>query len=216
MRWNSLTCWILSAGCVIALASAAPVYSAGCAPGATCLPTQATGAPLPTQFVAQCSGTFPDFVTSPAMVVAVSATGPVFKLSQNYPSRAPADDAPWLNIDFTAGVRGANDYLYALRDYSFNGMINADFKPELNNVRPWFYMPMMNFGPNARAASEDSSRWRRRSSCCSVQRHPFIGHSSLLVARSAGQTERYSLPLSWIRKVDAKIFWPVSSNFTPL
>ena len=39
-----------------------------------------------------------------------------------------------------------------------------------------------------------------------LQRQPFIGHSSLLVARSAGQTETYSLPLSWIRKVDARIF----------
>jgi hypothetical protein len=152
MRWNSLTRWILSAGCATALylTPAAPVYAAGCAPGATCLPTQASGAPLPAQFVAQCSGTFPDFVASPTIVAAVPATGPLFKLSQNYPARAPADDAPWLNIDFTAGVRGANDYLYALRDYSFDGMIDADFKPELNNVRPWFHMPMMNFGPNAR------------------------------------------------------------------
>jgi hypothetical protein len=113
MRWNSLPSWILSAGCVVALTPAAPVCGWS-APGATCLPTQASGAPLPAQFVAQCSEAFPDFVTSPATVAAVPATGPLFKLSQNYPSRAPADDAPWLN-DFTAGVRGANDYLYAAR-----------------------------------------------------------------------------------------------------
>ncbi|WP_439360657.1 hypothetical protein [Bradyrhizobium sp. DASA03007] len=29
-------------------------------------------------------------------------------------------------------------------------MIDADFKPEANNVRPWFHMPLMNFGPRAR------------------------------------------------------------------
>src|SRR5580693_3144045 len=113
MRWNSLTHWILSAGCATALylTPAAPVYAAGCAPGATCLPTQASGAPLPAQFVAQCSGTFPDFVASPAIVASVPATGPLFKLSQNYPARAPADDAPWFFFQAEDGIRGANDYL---------------------------------------------------------------------------------------------------------
>ena len=42
------------------------------------------------------------------------------------------------------------------------------------------------------------------------------GQSRVLVARSIGQIETYSLALSWIRKVEARAFWPVSSNFTPL
>gem|GEM_PF-4280384 len=47
-------------------------------------------------------------------------------------------------------------------------------------------------------------------------RQPFIGNSSLPVARSSGQTETYCLPCSWIRKVEASVFCPVPSNFTPL
>jgi hypothetical protein len=138
--------WTLFFGCAFVLATSNSGRAVdGCAPGTTCLSTSATGAFA--QSVAQCSGMFPDFVT-PATIV--PAMGPWFKLSQSYPSTVPANDAPWLAIDFTDGVNGANSYLYALRDYAFDGMIDADFKPELNNVRPWFHMPMMNFGPNAR------------------------------------------------------------------
>jgi hypothetical protein len=78
------------------------------------------------------------------------ASGPWFKLSQNYPSSAPSGDAPWLNIDFRDGIKGANEYLYALRDYSFDGMIDVDFRPQDNKVRPWFHMPLMNFGAGRR------------------------------------------------------------------
>jgi hypothetical protein len=62
----------------------------------------------------------------------------------------PPIDAPWLNIDFKNGVQGANSYLYALRDYAFDGMIAADFRPEANSVRQWYHMPLMNFGPHPR------------------------------------------------------------------
>ena len=148
MGRNLYVSWALLAGSAAMFVPAAVelAYAAeGCAPGTKCLPALGTG--VPAQFVAQCSGTFPDFVTPATMV---PTNGPWFKLSQNYPSSAPANDAPWLKIDFADGVRGANDYLYALRDYAFDGMIDADFRPESNNVRPWFHMPMMSFGPNAR------------------------------------------------------------------
>ena len=128
-----------------------PIYAAdGCAPGTRCLSvSNQGGVPVsdPGPFTAQCSGTFPDFLTATTML---PAKGPWFKLSQAYPSTFPANDAPWLNINFADGVNGANNYLYALRDYAFEGMIDADFKPELNSIRPWFHMPLMNFGPHAR------------------------------------------------------------------
>jgi hypothetical protein len=146
MAYRSRLNWTLFIGCAFVLATSESGRAVdGCTPGTTCLSTSAAGAFA--QSVAQCSGIFPDFVT-PATIV--PAMGPWFKLSQSYPSTVPANDAPWLGIDFTNGVNGANSYLYALRDYAFEGMIDADFKPELNNVRPWFHMPMMNFGPNAR------------------------------------------------------------------
>jgi hypothetical protein len=146
----NLTCTIVTS-CVVALllSTICTAFAAdGCAPKTTCLAASGTGAPA--QFVAQCSGKFPDFVTPVGMV---PTNGPWFKLSQAYPSTAPVNDAPWLSIDFMNGVAGANSYLYALRDYAFDGMIAADFTPELNTVRQWFHMPMMNFGPPAREPS---------------------------------------------------------------
>jgi hypothetical protein len=99
-------------------------------------------APEPGPFTAQCSGFFPDFIVPATMA---PSQAPWFKLSQAFPSALPALDAPWLTIKFDDGVKGANDYLYALRDHAFEGMIEAEFRPENNAVRPWFHMPMMNF-----------------------------------------------------------------------
>ena len=134
------TTLILAAACVGAAAD-------NCAPGTRCLSVKANGEPGPGPFTAQCSGAFPDFLVPAALA---PAGGPWFKLSQDYPATAPADDAPWLKIDFADGVKGANDYLYALRDYSFAGMIEVDFRAQDNRVRPWFHMPMMNFGNGPR------------------------------------------------------------------
>jgi len=120
----------------------------GCAPGTQCL-TVAEGGGPGAGFTAQCSGRFPDFVYD-ATKIPAGFTGPWFALSQDFPASAPANDAPWLSIDFKAGVPGANAYLMALRDYSFEGMIEADFRPEKNTVRKWYHMPMMTFGPRRR------------------------------------------------------------------
>jgi hypothetical protein len=125
-----------------AASDASAVDATGCAPGTRCLTVKDTGAPG-TGATAQCTGRFPDFIVDPSMLE--NFTGPWFTLSQNFPQTAPANDAPWLAIDFKNGVAGANSYLYALRDYSFEGMIEADFVPAKNSVRPWFHMPLMNF-----------------------------------------------------------------------
>jgi hypothetical protein len=120
----------------------------GCAPGSTCL-TVASGGGPGSGFTAQCTARFPDFVYDSSKIPAGFA-GPWFALSQDFPTSAPKNDAPWLSIDFKAGVTGANAYLLALRDYSFDGMIDADFRPEKNTVRKWYHMPMMTFGPHRR------------------------------------------------------------------
>ena len=148
--------WIATS--FVAATAAVPMNTAfgqsatGCAPGTTCLSVQASGAPAPGPgpFTAQCSGAFPDFVVPSGML---PANGPWFKLSQSYPATAPSGDAPWLSIDYKNGVKGANDYLYALRDYSFDGMLDVDFRPQDNKVRPWFHMPLMNFGPGRREST---------------------------------------------------------------
>jgi hypothetical protein len=144
---STLSCFVVSAA-TLSIAGSSHAAS-GCAPGTTCLPVETNGAPAsdPAPFTAQCAGRFPDFITATAMV---PSQGPWFQLSQTYPSAAPTGDAPWLSIDFTNGTQGANAYLYALRDYSFDGMIDANFQPENNKVRPWLHMPLMNFGANRR------------------------------------------------------------------
>jgi len=121
----------------------------GCAPGARCLTVRDNGSPG-TGATAQCTGRFPDFIVDPEMLD--NFNGPWFKLSQDFPTTAPANDAPWLSVDFKNGVAGANAYLMALRDYSFEGMIEAEFLPEKNTVRKWFHMPMMNFDRGRREA----------------------------------------------------------------
>jgi hypothetical protein len=125
-----------------------PTYAAsGCNPGTRCLPvdTHGNAAPEPAPFVAQCTGKFPDYAVASGDLSG-AYTGPWFVLSQNYPAAIPADQFPWLSIDFDK----ADDYLAALRNYSFDGMIDADFRPENNKVRPWFHMPMMNDGTGRR------------------------------------------------------------------
>ena len=153
MRTPFLTRYI-----VLSLLSSAPVVigssavlaqaATGCAPGSQCL-TVATGGGPGTGFTAQCTGRFPDFVYDSTKIPAGFA-GPWFKLAQTFPTSAPTNDAPWLSINFKAGMAGANAYLIALRDYSFEGMIEADFRPENNTVRKWYHMPMMTFGPRRR------------------------------------------------------------------
>jgi hypothetical protein len=53
-------------------------WADSCAPGSECVPVSATGAPA--QFIAQCTGRFPDFVVPSSMM---PPDGPSFKLSQN-------------------------------------------------------------------------------------------------------------------------------------
>ncbi len=160
--WKTLSRFIASIGLVwIATVAVAALVEApaaraaeGCAPGTKCLVVNEDGTPYTgsgTAYTAQCRGTFPDFVT-PATMLPAGYKGPWFKLSQNYPIKMPplGRDAPWLKIDFKDGVKGANAYLYALRNYSFDGMIAADFRPQFNKVRPWYHMPLMNYGPGRR------------------------------------------------------------------
>jgi len=146
LKLTGSTCALVAALGLAAAMAATATPATGCKPGTTCLKVQANGKPGGT-FTAQCTGTFPDFIMQSNRLP--TAGDPFFVLSQNYPATAPTGDAPWLAIDFKNGVAGANDYLKALRDYAFDGMIAADFRPENNTVRQWFHMPLMNYS-NAR------------------------------------------------------------------
>lgn len=128
--------------------AAAPVAdSSVCAPGTDCLTVGANGAPdSGGTYVAQCSSRFPDFVQA-ASSFPVGYGGPWFDLADDFPAAKPTGDLPWTSIDFQTDP---DAYLYALRDYAFDGMIAADFRPQDNNTRAWFHVPMMNFSRGAR------------------------------------------------------------------
>jgi hypothetical protein len=147
LKLTGSTCALVAVLGLAAAMAATATPATGCKPGTTCLKVQANGKPGGT-FTAQCTGTFPDFIMQSNRLP--PAGEPFFVLSQSYPATAPTGDAPWLAIDFKNGVTGANDYLKALRDYAFDGMIAADFRPENNTVRQWFHMPLMNFADGRR------------------------------------------------------------------
>jgi hypothetical protein len=117
-----------------------------CAPGTRCLTVDSDGRANPDgTSVAQCSGSFPDYIV-PATLFPAGYSGPWFLLPADYPKEPPPpEDLPWKKIDFRTGKMEADAYLYALRDYSFDGMIDADFRPENNTRRRWYHAPLMNY-----------------------------------------------------------------------
>jgi hypothetical protein len=117
-----------------------------CSEDATCYRSDQNGNRVEDgDYLAQCTGRFPDFMV-PVANIPGDYLGPYFKLAQDFPAEsATATDLPWADIDFKAGTEGANAYLYALRDYSYEGMIDVDFQPARNEVRRWYHVPLMNF-----------------------------------------------------------------------
>ena len=103
------------------------------------MPAPSASAPVGTQ------EPFPDFGF---MVSPKDYTGPVFKLSQNYPNELPTGSLPpFFNIDFQKDWR---NYLLAVQKYCFEGNTEVDFRVEKNTVRPWFHMPWQHYSANGR------------------------------------------------------------------
>lgn len=97
---------------------------------------------------------FPDYGYKPP---ASEYSGPLFKLSQDYPTlRPPLSDLPLLlNTDFTKDWRA---YLMRARDYCFEGNIDVDFRVENNKVRKWYHAPWQDYGPLGREAIHGLTR----------------------------------------------------------
>lgn len=84
-------------------------------------------------------------------------SGPLFKLSQDYPKRRPdADNLPlMLATDFTKDWR---TYLMQARDYCFEGNLEADWRVENNKVRKWYHAPWLDYGVDGREAIHGLTR----------------------------------------------------------
>ncbi|MDM5178082.1 hypothetical protein PO883_12865 [Massilia sp. DJPM01] len=77
----------------------------------------------------------------------VGWTGPVFKLSQDYPATLPPDPLPWQAIDPT---REPERYARTVYQYVLEGNIEADWDVRNNKVRTWYHAPWMHYGDTGR------------------------------------------------------------------
>lgn len=95
---------------------------------------------------------FPDFGF---MAEAGQYTGPIFKLSQDYPSQAPDPTKlpaffTKLPATFTNDFSTWRDYMMAVRDYCFEGNLDIDWRVEKNPVRKWYHIPWQHYGQAGR------------------------------------------------------------------
>lgn len=75
-------------------------------------------------------------------------TGPVFELSQDYPSSLPAAGSqPWKQHDFETQSAA---YLQSVLGYVLEGNVEVDWRVQQNPVRAWYHAPWMHAGENGR------------------------------------------------------------------
>jgi hypothetical protein len=88
---------------------------------------------------------FPDFGYLPPPG---QYSGPVFKLSQDFPATKPTGPLPaFFKTDFK---KNWMQYLEQVRDYCFEGNIDNDWRVEKNPVRKWYHMPWQHWGLTGR------------------------------------------------------------------
>ncbi|MBN9382103.1 MAG: hypothetical protein J0H74_15145 [Chitinophagaceae bacterium] len=89
---------------------------------------------------------FPDFGY---MLPADAYTGPVFHLSQDYPTRMPDTShlPDFFQMDFRKDWKA---YLEAVQKYCLEGNIEVNFRVQDNSVRKWYHMPWQHYGPFGR------------------------------------------------------------------
>lgn len=93
---------------------------------------------------------FPDFGHLPSQD---AYSGPLFSLSQDYPSsKATAPKLPFLDIPFNENRADQNwlKYLLAVRDHCFEGNVEVDWDVRKNRVREWYHAPWQHWGRNGR------------------------------------------------------------------
>src|ERR1044072_1136184 len=101
--------------------------------------------PVPSDFSGSViNNNFPDAHDLPP----AGWTGPVFKLSQDYPDTMPAADVrPWEKFDPRTQYL---EYLNAVRDYGYEGNVEVNFVVQNNAVRKWYHAPWLHYGNNGR------------------------------------------------------------------
>lgn len=88
---------------------------------------------------------FPDFGYLPTPD---EYSGPVFRLSQDFPTTMPTGPMPpFMNADFKNDWEG---WIIQVRDYCYQGNLEVDWRGQDNPVRKWYHMPWQHYGPSGR------------------------------------------------------------------
>lgn len=61
------------------------------------------------------------------------------------------ENAPWLKIDFE---KTPELYAEAIREYCFDGMVPANFRPQKNKIRNWYHAPWMHYRAHNSSGNE--------------------------------------------------------------
>jgi hypothetical protein len=127
-------------------AAPAPPAATDAGPTQIPVPSAQAGVVTPASGPSGVDGPFPDFGFLPAPG---AYTGPVFKLSQDYPAEPPpaASLPPFMQMDFQKDWR---NYMLAVRSYCFEGNTGVDWRVEDNTVRRWYHIPWQHYGPSGR------------------------------------------------------------------
>lgn len=74
-------------------------------------------------------------------------SGPVFHLSQSYPSSVTQDAAPWMQFD---PATHPEQYMMAVLAYCLEGNVATDWSLQNNPIRKWYHAPWMHWGNHGR------------------------------------------------------------------
>ena len=158
-------------------ASSAPLSSdtTGCAPGSRCISVNQNGQPTPSgDSVAQCRGTFPDFIV-PKDTIPANYGGPWFQpeLIEGATTDGPSTPRPWLSVDPTVPANRLA-YLLILRNYAFTSRDVRAVTPQLTadsdyvdpsvgdidaalRAQRWYPAPRMTYGTPSRPGTREAA-----------------------------------------------------------
>jgi len=96
------------------------------------------------------AGTFPDFGYQPP----ATYKGPLFQLSQNYPTTLPGGPPPaffkLLPAKLTNNFEQWRPYVDAVKQYCLEGNVENDWVVQKNTIRHWYHAPWQHYGPLGR------------------------------------------------------------------
>jgi hypothetical protein len=165
----SAATFINASGSGVSTVPAEPDAGTPCAQGARCVRTDAEGHRTESgDFVAQCTGRFPDFVAR----LPVGYSGPFFQLSQDFPTTQPArGDLPWQGQSFRTPADG-DRYLGLVRSYIYSTM--PKWNPGGKDAK-WFHVPWMTVGRHPREFTHGLTEERPLTKATMIDGKPELG-----------------------------------------